>query len=49
MECFTLTNKSFDDVSVGGSAVHPLPPAKVLVRLQYAIAIIASETGSMKG
>ena len=39
-----MTDKSFDDVGVGRYAVHPLPPAKVLVRLQNAIAIIRSET-----
>jgi len=42
-----LTDKSFDDVGIGRHAIHPLPPAEVLVGLQHAITIIESEMVSV--
>ena len=47
-EWFTLTNNSFDDVGVRRSAVHPLPPAEMLVRLQDAIAVIKGQIKSIR-
>ena len=42
-ERYTLTHKSFKDVSPRRRVIHPLPPAKVLVWLHYTVAIIKSE------
>lgn len=47
-EYFTLTNNSFDDVGVRRGAVHPLPPAEVLVRLQDAIAFVKIQIKSTR-
>jgi len=43
MSFFTLTDEPFNDVGVGRRAVHPLPPAEVFIRLQYAIAVITNQ------